>query len=617
MNNPINTSLHFEAPADLSIGHVTIQNELGPVTDWIATPQNRSYQGLEMAPGIYTAEIAPPGTRSQLFVFEVKRDTVNTVVAPLFSTLSAGGNNATFSGVSDPESAIAKLHQTKDQDSPSQTRAGADPLAFAPLAPGPRSAAARKQMSIGISREQAPGTESWRAFEGDVSIEITGSGLDLRVTHAIRSAADIECRARLSIALEKVRVERLLMPLYRGGTNISVASSQLATSDVEIRVTPTEPELRALYRALDAGTQEIAAAVHQDILVSDGIGRYLMEGSEEPWGAMLAALLAIRFPDIFGDQLQKWAQMIRDRFAWAYDAHVIFAKYALSSAPASDQGRRIAARQAIAAIGEALKYGSPYFSYSNQLVGEMLDGLSTIPDFDPGLTRKASNLLARWRRYLPLQRGSGATFSWTRRDPVLLRKHILRPDAGTTGALDRRHSRIVFRGRVGLGQISMDMEANAAPKDTGPKASSVTSEAMPPLTKNWPTGKSANPPALQRPILFAQDPNKGRFGSKRSQNGYTLSATFHPARSLHWVSVTLTVRADEPLPRSYSDIVSFCLHPTFDPQWINAVFRGREASITVKSWGGFTVGAWLPAQELELECDLAELPDAPKIIREL
>ena len=67
--------------------------------------------------------------------------------------------------------------------------------------------------------------------------------------------------------------------------------------------------------------------------------------------------------------------------------------------------------------------------------------------------------------------------------------------------------------------------------------------------------------------------------------------------------------------KNYGD--DYAIPEFYDPQWVNAVFRGREASITVKAWGGFTVGAWLPEQQIELECDLALLPDSPMIVREL
>jgi hypothetical protein len=72
--------------------------------------------------------------------------------------------------------------------------------------------------------------------------------------------------------------------------------------------------------------------------------------------------------------------------------------------------------------------------------------------------------------------------------------------------------------------------------------------------------------------------------------------------------IQLTVRADDALPPNFSDIVEFFLHTIFIPSCIKASFRGYTASVTVHAWGGFTVGAWLPSQRVELECDLAALP---------
>lgn len=610
------TSLTFEAPADLSVGHVVIQNEHGPVADWVATASSKTFRSPALAPGIYTAEIAPPGTRPQIFVFEVMANTANTVSAPLFSTLAAGGNDAAFSGVPNLELAFESLHRGREQASPAHAGAHELPVQVTPLGKGPPAAAARKQIMVGISREQAPLTESWRPFESDVSVEVAGAGVAFRVVEDPLFAPGKDHRVRLSIALEKMRVERLLLPLYRGGTFVSVTPSPLSTSDIELAVTPIDPQLRALYRALDAGTPEIAAAVRSEILGDDGVARYLATDDGEPWGAMLAALLAIRFPDIFAGVLEAHADAIHERLNWSYDAHVIYAKHILTNVSPDPETRRSAARAAIAALKAAQQCGSPYFAYTNQVAGELLGGLASLQGLDLKLARAALNLLARWQRNLPLQRGAGASFSWTRRDRALLQKNIMRPYSGTTGTLDRRHSRIVLRGHVGLGQIAMNMAVDAAPKEVAGKAVSSATKAGP-RPDDTQFRSTEEPPALARAVQVPDDPNKGRFGGKASRGGYTLSACFARGRSRNWVRVTLTVRADERHPRSYSDLVSFCLHPTFDPQWVHAAFRGREASITVKAWGGFTVGAWLPEQKIELECDLALLPDAPTIVREL
>jgi hypothetical protein len=37
---------------------------------------------------------------------------------------------------------------------------------------------------------------------------------------------------------------------------------------------------------------------------------------------------------------------------------------------------------------------------------------------------------------------------------------------------------------------------------------------------------------------------------------------------------------------------------------------------TLRASGGFTVGAWIPSHQVQLELDLAELSDAPRVIKE-
>jgi hypothetical protein len=38
--------------------------------------------------------------------------------------------------------------------------------------------------------------------------------------------------------------------------------------------------------------------------------------------------------------------------------------------------------------------------------------------------------------------------------------------------------------------------------------------------------------------------------------------------------------------------------------------------LRLRAFGGFTVGVWIPSQQVQLELDLAELSDAPRVIKE-
>ncbi|MEP9359535.1 pYEATS domain-containing protein [Sphingomonas sp. KR3-1] len=586
----MSTSLTFRAPEDLSVGTVRIEHDGEVVTQWVATAQDRVFEQANAKPGIYTVQIAPAGPRPRTFVFEVQPGVANTVSSPNFSTLAAGGSEVAFSGVVDVGAAVEALTQDSLKGHQPWAEANAERISIEPLNPAAPAAALRKRLTVGLARERTPGSESWRPFAGQVAMEISGTTVNLSVTDDNAPARDLPCRTRLSLALEKVRLERLFLPLYRGGTTIAVTVSALTTSDVALQITPTDPELRGLYRALDAGTPEIAQAVADQIRAQGGLDRYVVADSADPWAAILIALLAIRFPDNFGS-IGDVATAVYDRFSWTYDANVIRARAIMTRAGANDAERAAAARDALEALSQALALGAPYYSYTNQLAGELLQGLAAYAALGEHLTKEATTLLARWRRDIPLQRGFGATFSWASRDRDLAKHKVIEPYAKTGGRLERRHNLIAFEGQLSLGRLSIGPEPR-------------------------PVGKSAEP-SLMLQAVATSDPNKGQFGGQASRGGYSLEARFEETRSPNWVRVTLAVVADDSVPPSYSDRVDFHLHPTFDRQIISAVFAGRRAAISLTVWGGFTVGAVLPEHDLQLECDLALLPDAPRIIREL
>lgn len=123
-------------------------------------------------------------------------------------------------------------------------------------------------------------------------------------------------------------------------------------------------------------------------------------------------------------------------------------------------------------------------------------------------------------------------------------------------------------------------------------------------------------PALSRKTAFPDDPQKGRFGGKASDKGFTLSARFRSSGS-DWVDVRLLVEADQGVTLKPEDYAEFFLHDTFDPDQISAVFKDGRAELSVLSYGGFTVGVWIPSHGVQLELDLARVRGAPRAIRDL
>jgi hypothetical protein len=128
------------------------------------------------------------------------------------------------------------------------------------------------------------------------------------------------------------------------------------------------------------------------------------------------------------------------------------------------------------------------------------------------------------------------------------------------------------------------------------------------------TDKRKAAPALARPILNPDDPQKGRFGGKAEVGGFRLYVRFEETRR-DWIDLTLIVASKEPMD---DEIAEFFLHDTFKPNRYVEPFNKKRAELTeVRAWGGFTCGVWIPSRNVELELDLAALPRAPRLIREL
>ncbi len=138
------------------------------------------------------------------------------------------------------------------------------------------------------------------------------------------------------------------------------------------------------------------------------------------------------------------------------------------------------------------------------------------------------------------------------------------------------------------------------------------------VSDDAPTAESPNirtdPPGLSLPVTDPDDPNHGRFGGRPERDGYRLSATFSQTRNRNWIRIELKIAG--PDGRLDGERAEFFLHDSFKPARVGAVFRDGVASRAVTAWGGFTAGAWIPRDGVELELDLATIADAPKVIRE-
>ena len=622
------TSLNFEGPADLSVGEIRISGSKGVESTWMATPNQRGFKSDKIASGYYVAEISPAGSQSQSVVFEVKHGVANTIVMPDFSALVANGSGVNFLDIADRHDAVKSIYNfSADATADIAPRTvSSSPGPALDSAFGPETLSrplqseeriieipqADRLISVGLAIEQSASRESWRQFDGSCSAQVIGGRVAIEIAAPQDWTPDSRRRVRMSVAIQGVRVERLLLPLYRGGTTVGITTSLLSPNDVTLEVLPVDANIRAIWRALEAGTIDHAAAVRDHVLTIKGDQPVNVGQAADPWEKMLAGLLFLRFPEVFPKLDPAWAERLCQDYPWAADVYIIRARQLSNDAGATPQEVLKSAERSVGLLVKAQSRGSPYFNQSNQFFNELVGSLARYDALSSEVHDRIEAARLRWQRESALQRSAGVSFSWLSRDPALLKeKGILAPKRNPTGRLIGRDTTVVFKGRFSGGTIVFESQQS-------------TSKNEPNMIKSK-TGKAAGEadsslpldcPALRRPAGPADDPNKGRFRGKADRGSFHLSAQFGKSNG-KVVSITLQVDADESVTPDIGEGVWLCLHPTFNPEWVKVLFRSRSATLVLRAWGGFTVGAWIPSRKVELECDLSELSNAPQIIREL
>lgn len=610
------TRLMFEAPRDLSIGRVRISGVDGLVKDWLATPDQRRQILDEVKPGFYTAEISPIGMRPQSVVFQVGPGAENQVSVPAFSWLQANAGNVTFLDIDDRVRAIeglfpsppdktkhkpphraAKSRETTPSSSWSSPlpRVRSDFLSSAP-------SGGDRRLSVGLSIEGEEKSQPFTPFAGGALLDLADGRLQLTVGAGLVEPTEPR-RVRLSVAIERNRTQFLYLPIYRGGVVVTLKPSPLSPLDVDVEVTPRNPSKRALVRILLGGTAEDAAAVCSVPTHLPAIETAMVQ---DPFEALLLALLSARFPGTLPPPSERLAKRLTEAAPWSQDAYILAARQKLYGAdPGAD--RAAAAIEALDLLRRARRLRRPYFAYANRIFAELMEALvGYFDDHGPSHTRRAASKLHRqWRREQTLHANAGTSFSWLKRDAEALQAGFLAPDRTVSGRLASRFNNVIFSGRLTAGRVQMERLAPGLPSDA-----SETSDGA---QVNYVEGP-ADAPAMGRPPGPEDDPNLGRFGGRAVSGGYRLEAHFNADPDPDWVAIYLSVINDTSSSAPGS-VAWFCLHPTFEPQWVRVMLVNGRADLDVDSWGGFTVGVWLPHVGVELELDLAGHPDAPEIVR--
>jgi cellulose biosynthesis protein BcsQ len=109
------------------------------------------------------------------------------------------------------------------------------------------------------------------------------------------------------------------------------------------------------------------------------------------------------------------------------------------------------------------------------------------------------------------------------------------------------------------------------------------------------------------------DPQKGKFGGVSERNGRRIVASVSPLKS-QWFTINLKLEPTGDVPLTGS--VEFHLHPTFRPEMISVPTKDGVASLKLRAWGPFTVGAVADKGQTRLELDLAHLSGVPRAFRE-
>jgi hypothetical protein len=126
---------------------------------------------------------------------------------------------------------------------------------------------------------------------------------------------------------------------------------------------------------------------------------------------------------------------------------------------------------------------------------------------------------------------------------------------------------------------------------------------------------SREAPGLQKEPKYPDDRHKGRFGRKTRSGEFAISASFKQL-SADFVEAYLVVECRDEKKLHANLFAEFYLHETCRPDHQVRLFKHGIAELSLIIYGGFTVGVWIPAEEVELELDLATVRGAPSIIRE-
>lgn len=447
----------------------------------------------------------------------------------------------------------------------------------------------RRRFAAGVSVDSAPGVLG--GWQGDVPVSTQIFSDPRSLAFSFERPEDWKQRPRwrLTLGVEGNRLWRIPLPLFRGGLQVSLAPVLSPDGpDFAVSLMPRDPATAALVGSLNqlyggSATEVVEATVARELPGAppvDSAIDLLSERLSDPWGAAAAGLLMARCGDI--RKVEHGVRKLAASYRWLPDAAVV-AAWADAATEGSQLDQEI---RCFEGILEARRRGAPYFIATDALVRDMLTALS-MSAASPELRADANDELSTWTRRSKLRMRSGPYLSWEESSD----------EFGAEADIDFPNYAPVARGLVAEEKDQVLLTLDRAPPHS--KGARFT-----------PAAERA--PGLSRRVRHKDDPHKGRFGGHSSVDGYSLEAVFGRG-SGGWLRITLSVRAPE---ESTASSVKLFLHDSFDPDEFDVPFVAGAAELATLAYGGFTVGAWIADAGVELELDLSQLPDAPRIIVE-
>ena len=124
---------------------------------------------------------------------------------------------------------------------------------------------------------------------------------------------------------------------------------------------------------------EGATILDQFVTGNDLVQFISSDAAEDPWTAILALLVGIRFGRLAEHEGSLIINLAR-RYGWIADALILESRRLIMLSNTSGEDFDANRRRSLATLVRARRVGAPYFFYSNAMVNDILAALASRPD---------------------------------------------------------------------------------------------------------------------------------------------------------------------------------------------------------------------------------------------